>query len=261
VPHSIKLQEEHGDDLAVLFVEVQGTPRAQADAFALGKEWLGTQALWTTESPFRLDVRGIPQFALLSPTGEVVLAGHNSALQSQLDDAIEDMVRSIGKGPEELPRKLARAWGTIGSGDYEDALEEAEELIEDGDDEAEVEGARRLVEVLNERVSSRIRRIGWMLDNGYPLDAEDQLEDLTKAVGERFGVAEDLAELEARLESDEFELEIEAAKRLARIERKLFEDPSEKQLGRLEDFHEDYAETRVGARALELLTITRLALQ
>ena len=40
MPHSLKMQEEYGDDLAILFVEVQGASEAQAASFALRKKWL-----------------------------------------------------------------------------------------------------------------------------------------------------------------------------------------------------------------------------
>lgn len=259
MPHSVKLQEEHGEDLAVLFVEVQGTPKAKAEAFALEHEWLGGRAIWTTERPFNLDIRGIPQFALLSPDGEIVLSGHNSSLQGQMEDMIEDMIKSLRKGPDGLPRSVARAWADMSKGDYADSLEEAEEIVADADSDEEVEAAKELIETLKQRVDARVARVEWMLENGYPLDAEEQLEELEDSTEEAFGVAEKLAELRATLESDEFEPEIDAAEDLARIEKKLFEDPDDKYLKKLDKFLEEHAGTKVAKRAEKLREMTAMA--
>lgn len=258
MPHSIKLQEEYGDDLAVLFVEVQGTPREKAEAFALKKKWLGGRALWTTERPFSLGIRGIPHFALLSPEGEIVLSGHNSALQGPMEDLIEDMVKSLKKGPEELPKKVAKAWARMGRGEYSKALADARELVSHGDED-EVAGAERLIETLKRRVAARVERTRWLVENGFPLTAQDELRELQKNADEGFEVATTLAELEATLESDEYEPEIDAAKDLAKIEKKLFEDPDEKHLKKLAKFLEDHGETRVAARAKQLRDLVALA--
>src|SRR5688572_12025510 len=97
---SLKLQAEYGDDLQVLFVEVQGASDKGATSFALKKKWLGGRAMWTTERPFDLGIDGIPQFGLLSPEGELVLSGYTMAMTSQIDDSIAQLVKSARKPPK-----------------------------------------------------------------------------------------------------------------------------------------------------------------
>lgn len=261
MPHGLKLKEEYGDDLAVLFVEVQGTSPLKTEAFVLAREWMGSDAMWTNERPFSLGIRGIPQFALLGPTGEIVLSGHNSALQSQMDDAIEDLVKSLRKGPDGLPRAVAKAWAEMGKGKYGKALEKAEELLAEGGDDEVVEAAGELRDMLTARVKSRLERIDWMIANGHPLDAKEQLASLEDAVDGRFGIEEELAALEARFASDELAAELKAGKDLARIEKKLFDDPDEKHLKSLEKLIAEHSGTKVAERAKELLKVSRVAVQ
>ena len=259
VPHSVKLQEEYGDDLAVLFVEVQNSGKEKSEAFALKKKWLGGRSIWTTERPFSLGIRGIPQFALLSPEGEIVLSGHNSALQGEMEDRIEDMVKSLKKGPASLPKKVAKAWAEMAKGGYAKSLAAAEKIVADAKSDEDVAGAKQLIATLDERVGARVERIRWMLDNGYPLIAAEQLKDLSKGTGDRFDVAADLSEMEATLASDEFKQELKAAQELTKIEQKLFEDPDAKHLKKLTKFLEQHGSTKVAKRAEQLRDMTTLA--
>ena len=71
MPTSIKLQEEFGEDLQVIFVESQGADRAKMEGFALRKKWFGTTAMWTTERPFDSGSRGLPNYVLIGADGKV----------------------------------------------------------------------------------------------------------------------------------------------------------------------------------------------
>lgn len=250
---SIKLQEEYGDDLQVLFVEVQGTDDAGVTAFALEKKWLGGRAMWTTERPFNLDLQGIPQFGLLAPDGELVLSGHTNAMTKQIDDTIEEMVKAARKPSKDLPKDVAKALVDANKGGYAKALAALDAVIADegaADDHAAAQAVR---DDVAKRVDGGMKRVAWMLDNGYPIQAAALLDDLQKGLKGAAHGAEELAALGERLASDAAKAELGAAKALVKIEEKLYADgPSEKAKRALEKLVEKHAGTKVAARATEL---------
>jgi len=69
VPASLKLQQEHGDALQVLFVEVQGADMEKTEAFAWRQKWMGTRAMWTTERPldYWACAKSFPRFLPVAP--------------------------------------------------------------------------------------------------------------------------------------------------------------------------------------------------
>jgi acyl-CoA synthetase (AMP-forming)/AMP-acid ligase II len=75
VPASLALQETHGDDLQVVFVEAQGSPAEEIERFALARKWLGGRALWTSEAPVQVAGNALPKFALLDRGGRLILSG------------------------------------------------------------------------------------------------------------------------------------------------------------------------------------------
>lgn len=258
MPHGLRLQEEYGDDLVVLFVEVQKTSPEDTFAFALGRKWLGGRAIWTNERPFDPGFKGIPKFALLDARGEVVLAGYTNRLQSELDDAIEELVRGVRKGPDDVPRAVAKAWAEMGKRRYAKALGLCEEVIAEGHED-QVAAARELGALLEARVASELRRIDWMLENGFPLEAQALHEELEQAVDGGFGIAEALDALESRLASDQLAQEISAAKALAKVEHALYDGAKSGDVRALEKLVEKYGGTKVALRGRDLLVGARLA--
>ena len=88
MPASIKLQQQYGDDLQVLFVESQGASPEMAEAFAWRRRWMGTQAMWTTEAPLRVEGNTLPKFALLDTEGRLLLEGNPLGMKKQIEEAI-----------------------------------------------------------------------------------------------------------------------------------------------------------------------------
>ena len=88
MPAALTLAEDYKDEVTVIFVESQGLSLDEADAFAFGKNWMGTHAMWTTERPFDTGARGLPNFALLSNQGEVLLKGHPLSMKKRIEEDI-----------------------------------------------------------------------------------------------------------------------------------------------------------------------------
>src|SRR5437867_2081008 len=100
---TVKESAEYGDDVNVLLVEVQGTPPLDTEAFILKQKWMGTRAMWTNEAPFNNGLSGIPACALISPEGEILFSGYTGDIGGKVKDAIAEMLKKKGRGPEGVP--------------------------------------------------------------------------------------------------------------------------------------------------------------
>lgn len=204
MPTALKLQEEFGDDLQVIFVECQGATRDQAEAFTWRMKWMGGQAMWTEERPFKTVGNGLPETALVGIDGTILLQGYPGDMGKKIEEAIVAEIKKGKEAPEGTPSELKPAWKSFLKGELAAAIAECDKL---GTDEAKA--AREEFVVRTER---RIARAKWLLDNGYVLDAESRLAQLAKD-------AKGVADLEAkttaeatRLAEPERAAEREAAK-------------------------------------------------
>lgn len=254
MPAALNLARAHEDDLVVLFVQSQGLSSDESEAFALGRKWLGTQAMWTSERPFSTGSRGLPSFALVSSNGEILLKGNPLAVKKELEEAIKSEIARSRKAPDSVPRSLKGAWTDFAKGKYAKALAAARKAIASGGEDAE--SAEETLEVFERRLDSRIRRISWMIENGRYLDALDRLETLGKAIRGAEEYESRIEELRSQLKSSELAPEIAAAKTLARIEKKLHaEGPEPRIIKELEKFAGRKAGTKAAERARRLVAL------
>jgi hypothetical protein len=252
VPASIKLQEEYGDDLAVLFVESQGTSPEDTARFIMKQRWFGNATMWTNERPFETGSNGLPNFALVSSDGRILAKG--SSPTSRDKDLIEEEIAAAKGAPPGTPKALEKAWKSFNNGSIAKAIEEARKLGEKKPDlAADAEVAAQQFEA---RVQSRLARVTWLIENGYPVEAKDQLETLTKDLKGAGELLASATELEARFDEDSVKLELEAGQTLGRALDKLFEDGrDEKLFDKVTQLAEKYAGTKVAERALQFAAL------
>ncbi len=244
------MQEEHGDDLQIVFVEVQGADDAAVERFALGKKWLGTSAVWTTERPVLTNASGIPNCVVLDAEGRVALMGHPITLHKEIEELIQGSKRARAEEPEDLPRELDKAWKSLAKGDFGEAWEDAQGVAGRSQDAGVVSYAAELGEKAKSAAANAVARIGRMVDEGWFLEAQDYAEDLAKTVKGLEEQSDEVGKWLERLDGDEFEAEVDAAKDLAKLERRLFDkgiDPG--MAKRLEKLAEKHAGTKAGERA------------
>ena len=105
MPASTKLQEKLGDDVQVIFVECQNTPKDTYEAFAWKMKWMGNRAMWTVERPIPTKGNGLPEVALIGVDGEVVMQ-EVWRLGQKFEDAIGGRVKVEGqpRARQELKR-------------------------------------------------------------------------------------------------------------------------------------------------------------
>jgi hypothetical protein len=251
VPASIKLQQEYGDDLAVVFVESQGASPADAERFIMDRGWFGTQAMWTSERPFSTGSRGLPNFALLSADGELLLKG--SYVNKAAKTLIEEEIRSAGGAPEGTPKKLQKAWKLFAKGDVAKAIASARKA---GSKPELAEDAGQLVQEFERRAGRSLDRITWLRDNGYASLAKKQLKDISKQLkgaDELFALAE---EIEASFEEEEIERELEASEALEKALGRLYEDAGNPRLfDKIAKLADEYEGTKVAERARHIVSL------
>lgn len=256
MPASLKLAREFGDDLALVMVESQGSNMEEQEAFVWKRKWMGTQAMWTTERPFDTGAGGLPNFALLSAEGEVLLMGNPSSMHGKIEDAIAEEIAKAKKIPDDTPKAVKKAWKEFVKGNYAKAVAEARKVEAKGGEDGEI--AAGAVEDFVDAVENKFARVGWLLDNGYVGQAESLFKDLSKQTKGLEDVAELAAELTQRFEAPELESELDAAKLFERIESKLQEEGFEEKLVRkLEDFVEKNSDTKVAERAKHILELSK----
>lgn len=224
---TIKLQEEYGDKLGVLFVEVQGAQPAQAEAFALGRKWLGGESLWTTERPFNIDLKGIPHCALLSADGEVLMAGYTGEIGSAVEKKIEELLKQGGRAPSGTPAAVGKAIASFNKGEYGSALSALEALVA-GTDAKLAEAARPVLEERKARIERALARAERVLALGDVPTALRMHAELERGLAGRADTLARVDALKAKLAEPAAEKEAAARKDLAVIEKKLYSKGPEK---------------------------------
>jgi hypothetical protein len=252
VPTAVKWQQEFGDELQVIFV---GEPASVVERFALERKWLGTAAMWTDESPVSPQPLanggfGTPYSVLVSSDGEVLVTGLTSQVHQAVREGIEAEIARARQAPAGTPKELEKAWKLFLSGDVADALEEAGKR---GKDPELSEAARAASTEFYLRAMSRVRRGQWLADNGYPLAARAHLERVSKELDGVIGVVEDARMVLEFLDSETMEPELSAAKSLASLEAKLYENGAEAGLAKkLSELAEEAPSPALAARAERL---------
>ena len=251
MPASIKLQNEYGDDLAVLFVESQGTAPDATEKFILEHKWLGNAAMWTNESPFRTGSNGLPNFALLSADGKVLAKGNH--VSKSVREQIDEQIKLAKQGPADTPKKLKKAWKAFGKGQIAKAIDEAKKAGSDPELSAEAE--MTVIEFQN-RTEARLDRVQWLVDNGFASRGEDLLKDLLKEVKGTTDLYDRAAEMQASLESEELAREIKASELLEKTLAKLYDDAKNPKLfKKVAKIAEEFSGTKAAERASHIASL------
>ena len=114
MPASVKLQEEYGDQIQVIFVHCQQATPDQWEAFAWKQKWMGNDAIWTEERPVQTKGSGLPEVALIGIDGTILLQGHPGMLGKKLEDTVAAEIEKARKAPEGTPKELVKAWTSFG---------------------------------------------------------------------------------------------------------------------------------------------------
>ena len=244
--------DELGEDLAVIFVESQGADARRAESFAYQKGWMGRGAAWTRERPASTGLGYLPSFILLDIDGRVLMKGNTAAMKSAIEDAVEEQIDLADELPEGFERDFKKAWQALREGEWAEASERIEKEAEDEELAAQ---AAQLRERLTAALEREVATIEARVERGLLVEALERSERLVDAAEgleewHRRGV-----ELVERLESEEFEAEMDAAEAFEKLYEKVCEDGIEDHARKLEKFAEKHPGTRAAERALHLFRL------
>lgn len=248
VPIALELQAQYGEDLQVLFVESQDSTDIEAERFALDQGWLGGRAMWTSERPLDTGLPSLPSSVLLSAEGEVLVVGMNWAIHNKVVDALQALSKDKNRLPPEAPRRLKKPWIAFKHGKLAKALEELRAIA--GKPGELGDAAVAMTQRIEASLDSRLSGAAWLLDHGYPNEAQQELDQLTDDVAGLEHASKRCDELRARLEADAFGAEFEASKALAKLEKTLFKSGASPKLAkRFTKLAAEYPGTHVAERA------------
>lgn len=251
MPASVKLQEEYGDDVQVIFVECQNTEKDVFEAFAWKMKWMGNNALWTNERVVPTVGKGLPEVAVIGIDGAILLQGYPGDLGKKLHEAVANEIKKAKEAPEGTPATLKKAWTAFQKGDVSAALAECDKLGE--------EGAAARAEFVA-RTQGRIERAKRLLESGDVAQGEKLIDSLAKACKGDAELAAKVAELSTKLASPELAAEREAAKAwssfVAKIAKeKPFDEGNVKKAQGLADKHKG---TKNGERAARFVALAKV---
>ncbi|MFN0007478.1 MAG: hypothetical protein ACKVXR_06175 [Planctomycetota bacterium] len=255
MPASTKLQEKYGEDVQVIFVECQNTPKDTWEAFAWKMKWMGNRSMWTTERPIPTVGKGLPEVALIGVDGEVVLQGYPGDFGKKFDEAVEGEIKKSKEPPAGTPKELKKAWQLFHKGDVAGALAECEKV--GGDD------ALKAKDEFVARTTARVGRAKWLIDGGHITSAEKLLEALEKGVKADAELAPKVAEQKTRLASAELAQEREADKAFSAFvadvaKKKPFEEANVKRAQQIATKHKG---TKAAVRAERFVTLSKVKLE
>jgi hypothetical protein len=256
VPASLKLLDQYGDDLQVLFVESQGASAPEAAAFVLKQKWLGrANGIWTIEHPCDSGSPGLPSAVLIGGDGRVLFNGNPLDGHKQIMGLIEKDNASRRTPPSDSPKALEPAWKEFGKGKIGSAIKLLDGIAEK-DRPALGDAWQSTRDEFLKRAQNQIGRAQWELEHGYPTRSAERLDGLAKSCEGQADLKKSIDELRARLNGPEGKAERDAAKALEHTEAAFYEkggdDASRKDLERS---LAKFSSTKVGERVRGVLAI------
>ena len=218
------MQSEYGDAVQVILVESQGASAEDAAAFALKHKWLGNQAIWTTERPFSTGGNGLPSYALISPSGEVVLTGNTASDHSKIQKAVEEMLKKGSSAPAGTADSVAKLYRELDKGNLAKVVAEAQKVAaKAAGKEPDVESAAKSVETAaGAKFDREVARVTWLAGNSRLLQAQEAHAALSKGVKGHPDFEARAAELAKLFEGPEVQHALALEREMAQLEKDLF---------------------------------------
>jgi len=256
---SLKLQEELGDSLDVVFVDVGRESAAGVQKFALKRKWLGGRSMWTKERPFSTGLPYIPAAVLLSSDGEVLYVGNPIDGHKEIVRLIEEDLAATGRIPPEAPKEVAKLHADFAKGQWAKAMNGAQALVDKPparEPEAVVAAAQVALEGFRTQFELRVARIEAATTAGAFARATELLAAANKAARGQAELSARLAEISTRMSSEELKAERAAGEALAKLEKKLYDKGPDKGVAKaLRSLAEAHGGTAAGARAAALADV------
>lgn len=253
MPAALKLKEEYGDDLQVVFVESQNSGYEKSIADALKYGWLTHDVVWSSDYVFSTGSKGLPSFALLDAEGCVVLKGSSSDLKGKMEDEIARMVQELKSGPPDMPKSVVKIYSELNKSGHAKALIAAEKLkAKPGskDTEMVLTATESAITNIHANLDGQLARADWLLENGYPSQAQELVKGLLKGVKGNVDMTAKVEASLAKFMGEEIVAQLAADKDLSKLQNKMFADKNgEKVSKKLLKMAEENSSNPIGKRA------------
>lgn len=260
MPAAVNAQTEWGDAIQVILVECQGASEEDMLAFAMKQKWLGNGAIWTTERPFSTaNGGGLPSYALLGPSGEVLMTGNSAADHSRIEEKIAELVKKGSSAPATAPAAAAKLYRDLDRGQFAKAALEAQKgAAKAAAKDAPLAAALNEVEkAAGERLAREIARVQALAAQGRYGAAQARADALAQGVKGHADFEAKAAELASLFEGPEVQREAAAERELDRLLADAFAEGAKDDKGakKLRKFAEANAGTKAGERAARMAEI------
>jgi hypothetical protein len=181
--------------------------------------------------------------------GKVLSKGNPLDNPGAIHEAIVAQIEGKASDASSTPKAVAKAYKDFAKGKTSEALAALEKLAADtaSPDAAAASAAHAQ---LLARVESKLVRLEWSILNGEYQDACEELKTCKKAFAGLPDAEKRLADAAVQLASPELKEEIDAEKKLQKLQKTLFEEgPDESLAKQLSKFAEKHAGTKAAERA------------
>ncbi|MBL8862768.1 MAG: thioredoxin family protein [Planctomycetes bacterium] len=251
IPQALELQETWGEDLQVVFVEVQGAGEDEAARFALRQRWFGGRAIWTSEAPFWPGGNRLPMAVLLGNDGRVLWKGNPTAQSREIGRLVAGEVRLRRAPPATAPKGLRSAWTEFQRGHVgrASALLAAFERATCEEPTAQPDVVRE-IELLRRAIDGRFAQVAALAAAGHFEAFDARLEGLRSGAGGDAPTRARVEQLAASWSGPEAAAERAAERRLGRILARCFDSGGGGGAAReLTAFAREHEGTRAAVRA------------
>lgn len=248
---SLKLQEELGDDITVLFVQSQEASDEDAERFVYKQKWLNDRSLWAVEHPFNTGSGSLPNYALLSIDGEVLATGNPVSDHAKVQALITEQLKIAKKGAKGMAATCVKANAEFDKGNFAAAIKSL-----DTAPEAEKAAADKCKHSLETRAQAKVARLDWYIESAEFDKADKLLSVLQKGVAGNEKLEADVKKLADKLSDKEMAQEREAGKALAKVTKLIAAGGlDEVAVKQLKAVSAKYPKTRAAKRADHLIAL------
>jgi hypothetical protein len=257
LPAVVKLKQTYGDAVHVLAPQFHEAQAEQFDALLLRRKLLHTGIVWAYEIPFILGLEGVAACALISPDGQLEIAGKPEEVAAAAQARLAEYVAAAKKAPGSSTGKLATALQDFQKGNYAKAFAATTSLEADP---KQADAAKQMAAGFKLELDRWLEQADRAMEVGRVERADPIVARLASGLKGNAQWAPRVDEISRRLQSAPLQKERAALKALAPIERKLYEKVDKAHPQELDALAEQHSGTQAVERIQRLANAARAAL-
>src|SRR5262245_59767212 len=144
---------------------------------------MGGRAMWSMERPFETGSNTLPNFVLLGNDGKVLMKGNPLDQGKEIERQISEQIKLARSAPADTNKAVKPAWAAFNKGKIAKAYEIARAASTDAASKEDVvAAAKEALAAFDARIQADLKRVDWMLENGFFEEAANLADNLKKNV-------------------------------------------------------------------------------